>query len=304
MRIYFASDHAGFELRQFLMDAVREDFWGTAEVIDCGNGVLDEADDYPDFILPMAQKVTSDAGSFGIAIGGSGQGEAMVSNRVQGARAVVFYGGERGDEIIKLSRGHNNANILSIGARFVSEREALHAVLLWLHTPFTGEERHVRRIAKLSMAANNNELECFDKWNNVKKQTEEISKLNVYFRSGDIFFARLGKNIGFEQDGKGADFLRPILIVRKFSPRLFWGIALTTKDKKHPFYYSIGNIRGQKNIAIVNQMRLFDAKRLDYKAGSISQKSLDQLRAYINDVMCSNIKPPHLATGGEPIPAS
>jgi len=149
MRIYFASDHAGFELREFLMDEMREEFGSTAEIIDCGNGVFDEVDDYPDFILPMAQKVASDNGSFGIAIGGSGQGEAMVANRVLGARAAVFYAGDRGDEIIKLSRGHNNANILSIGARFVSESEALHATLLWLYTPFSGEERHMRRIAKL-----------------------------------------------------------------------------------------------------------------------------------------------------------
>ena len=147
MHIHIASDHAGFELKKTLVKFLREQ---GHNVQDMGADEFGAGDDYPDFILPMALKVAEDTGSFGIAIGGSGQGEAIVANRVPGICAAVWYGGERGDEIIRLSREHNDANVLSIGARFVSEEEAKHAVDLWLSTPFSGAERHVRRIKKIS----------------------------------------------------------------------------------------------------------------------------------------------------------
>ncbi len=144
MRIYLASDHAGFELKEALIPFLRE---RGHEVEDVGPTTFDPADDYPDYVLPMAAKVAQNKGSFGIGIGGSGQGEAMVANRVKGARAAVYYGGK--EEIIKLSREHNDANILSIGARFVSSEEAKKVVELWLGTPFSNEERHTRRLSKL-----------------------------------------------------------------------------------------------------------------------------------------------------------
>lgn len=144
MTIYLASDHAGYELKEALMPFLRERGY---EVEDSGPFTLDKADDYPDFILPMAAKVAQNKGSFGIAIGWSGQGEAMVANRFKGARAAVYYGSN--DEILKLSRAHNDANILSLGAGFVSAEAAKEAVLLWLSTPFSNEERHLRRIQKL-----------------------------------------------------------------------------------------------------------------------------------------------------------
>jgi ribose 5-phosphate isomerase B len=144
MKVFIASDHAGFELKESLTIFLRE---RGVEVEDCGAFELDPQDDYPDFILDMAAKVAQHKGSFGIGIGGSGQGEAMVANRVKGARAAVYYGSS--EEVLKLSREHNDANILSLGARFMTAEQARNAVALWLGTSFSGEERHARRINKL-----------------------------------------------------------------------------------------------------------------------------------------------------------
>ena len=118
MKIHLATDHAGLELKEkvklYLSDL-------NYEVIDHGAYEYDALDDYPDFIFPCANAVSNDPESKGIILGGSGQGEAMAANRVKGVRAAVFYNGP--DELIKLSRQHNNANILSLGARFMSEEE-------------------------------------------------------------------------------------------------------------------------------------------------------------------------------------
>jgi ribose 5-phosphate isomerase B len=103
-------------------------------------------DDYPDFIFPCAKAVAIDSESRGIILGGSGQGEAMAANRIKGARAAVFYNGPT--EIVKLSREHNNANILSLGARFMTENEIYDVIEMWLNKPFEGG-RHQRRIEKL-----------------------------------------------------------------------------------------------------------------------------------------------------------
>ena len=145
MKIYFASDHAGFELKEKLKEFLKEKGY---EVEGLGDFVYDEQDDYPDFILRAADAVAKDKGSKGIVLGGSGQGEAIAANKVKGIRAVVYYGGS--EDIIKLSRQHNDANILSLGARFLSEDEAKRAVELWLKTSFSEEERHKRRIQKIS----------------------------------------------------------------------------------------------------------------------------------------------------------
>ncbi|MDO8548186.1 MAG: RpiB/LacA/LacB family sugar-phosphate isomerase [bacterium] len=143
-KVFLASDHAGFELKEALMPFLTERGY---DVEDLGPFTLDPSDDYPDTIMPLALTIASDPSARGIAIGGSGQGEAVVCNRLHGVRAAVFYGGNK--DIIKLSREHNNANILSLGARFVSQGEAKQAVELWLQTDFSGEERHARRIQKL-----------------------------------------------------------------------------------------------------------------------------------------------------------
>lgn len=143
MTIHLATDHAGFLHKE----AVKEYLISVGmEVTDHGALELVESDDYPDFILPAAMAVAQDLESMGIIFGGSGQGEAMAANRVPGVRAALYYGGPA--DILTLSREHNNANILSIGAHFVSVEETLQAVQLWLGTSFSNDERHVRRLGK------------------------------------------------------------------------------------------------------------------------------------------------------------
>ena len=144
MTIYFATDHAGFELKNELLAYVRDELGFSVE--DCGAHELDPVDDYPTIVEKAARAVAEDPDARkAIVLGGSGQGEAMVANRVQGIRAAVYYGGNQ--DIIRLSREHNDANILSLGARFVSSEEARSVVALWLETAFSGEERHARRIS-------------------------------------------------------------------------------------------------------------------------------------------------------------
>lgn len=144
MEIYLASDHAGFALKHTLVEFLRAQ---GHMVSDMGPHELVPGDDYPDYIIPLAQKVAQHKGSFGIAIGKSGEGEAIAANRVPGARAAEYYGGTM--DVITLTRQHNDANILSLGAGFVGEEDAKQAVTLFLATPFSGEERHERRIEKL-----------------------------------------------------------------------------------------------------------------------------------------------------------
>ncbi len=145
MKIFIASDHAGFELKQALIPFLEN---LGHEVTDCGAKVLNPEDDYPEFISQAALGVFEDIeNARGIIIGGSGQGEAIVANRLPSIRAAVYYGGNL--DIVKLSREHNDANVLSLGARFVSVEEAQEAVKLWLETTFSGEERHTRRINQI-----------------------------------------------------------------------------------------------------------------------------------------------------------
>lgn len=154
--IHIGSDHAGFDLKGEIIRFLEKKEY---EVIDHGAYELDTEDDYPDFVLPVAVAVVEDSNSRGIILGGSGQGEAMVANRVQGIRATVFYGepAYSDESIINLSRQHNDANVLSIGARFVTEEEALEAIDMWLETAFSEDERHSRRIAKIDEIDSYNE---------------------------------------------------------------------------------------------------------------------------------------------------
>lgn len=145
MRVHLGTDHAGYELKESLKKML---IAGGYDVIDHGADSFDAGDDYPDFIIPAAQAVAMDLGSMGIILGGSGQGEAMAANRVPRVRAAVYYGGDT--KIVQMGREHNDANILSIGARFASQVEAENAVKIFLETPFSKDERHVRRINKFN----------------------------------------------------------------------------------------------------------------------------------------------------------
>lgn len=152
MKIFVSSDHAGFGLKAKLVPFLQELGY---EVIDKGAFDYNEDDDFPDFISAVAREVSMHPNEVkGIILGGSGEGEAMFANRFPCVRATVYYSNvtpivEGTDSIIKLSRDHNDANILSIGARFVSQDAAMSAVREWLETPFGGDERHKRRIAKM-----------------------------------------------------------------------------------------------------------------------------------------------------------
>ena len=148
MKIYLAADHAGFAHKEALKKALYEKQY---EVEDFGAHSLDVNDDYPVFIKKAASMLSRNPENRAVLFGGSGEGEAIAANRFPNVRAAVFYGGT--GEIVKLSREHNNANALSIGARFIVEKEALEAIFLWLSTPFSGEERHSRRIEQIDERA-------------------------------------------------------------------------------------------------------------------------------------------------------
>lgn len=151
MIIYLATDHAGFQLKE----AVRKFLLKKGYLVkDFGAFKFNPEDDYPDFVRKAAEAVSKCGPSTGsgqkcraVIFGGSGQGEAMVANRYKNVRAAVFYGGS--EKILKLSREHNDANILSLGARFLKEKEALAAVWLWLKVKFSEDPRHKRRIKKI-----------------------------------------------------------------------------------------------------------------------------------------------------------
>ena len=151
MKIFIGGDHAGFELKEKIKNFLIEHGY---QVEDKGAFSLNDNDDYPDFIIPVAKAVSLNENSFGIVLGGSGQGEQIVANKIDGIRAIEYYGGN--NEILKLGREHNNANILSLGARFLNEEEAIEAVKIFLNTIFKEEDRHERRIEKIKSIENTN----------------------------------------------------------------------------------------------------------------------------------------------------
>ena len=143
MRVYLGSDHAGFELKQHLVEHLTK---AGHDVVDVGPHRYDAEDDYPPYCLAAAAKVVADPGSLGIVIGGSGNGEQIAANKVPGVRAALAWNVETAE----LTRQHNDANVVGIGARMHSPEEATTIVDAFLGTEFSGEERHARRIAILA----------------------------------------------------------------------------------------------------------------------------------------------------------
>jgi mRNA-degrading endonuclease toxin of MazEF toxin-antitoxin module len=126
--------------------------------------------------------------------------------------------------------------------------------------------------------------EALDVWHPLKKKVDALEP-KVFFAEGEVFNTRLGANIGFEQDGKGEDFLRPVLVVSKLSKTTLLAVPLTTKAHTHMYRFCIGEVNGKKNYALLSQIRVVDARRLAYKMGSISKKTLQEVRKQIAAVV-------------------
>ncbi|WP_329132046.1 ribose-5-phosphate isomerase [Streptomyces sp. NBC_01476] len=143
MRVYLGSDHAGFEVKNHLVE------WLTANghtPVDCGPHLYDAGDDYPPYCLRAATRTVEDPGSLGIVIGGSGNGEQIAANKVTGVRAALAWS----EQTATLAREHNDANVLSIGARMHSQEDVVKFVEIFVTTPYSHEERHQRRIDMLA----------------------------------------------------------------------------------------------------------------------------------------------------------
>jgi ribose 5-phosphate isomerase B len=151
MRVYLGSDHAGFDLKARLAEWLTQ---AGHEPVDCGPSNYVPDDDYPVYVMRAAKKAVGDPDSLGIVIGGSGNGEQIASNKVRGIRAAIAWS----SETAKLARLHNNANVLSLGAREYSVEEAVSFAKVFVQTPFSGEPRHVRRLAMIAAYEETGEL--------------------------------------------------------------------------------------------------------------------------------------------------
>jgi ribose 5-phosphate isomerase B len=143
MRVFLGTDHAGFELKQHLMTVLAD---AGHDPVDCGAFAYDAEDDYPPFCFEVGERTVTEPGSLGVVIGGSGNGEQIAANKVPGVRAALAWN----RDTATLARQHNDANVVSIGARQHTAEEAAELVLLFLQTPFSGEARHQRRIDLVS----------------------------------------------------------------------------------------------------------------------------------------------------------
>jgi ribose 5-phosphate isomerase B len=143
VRIHISSDHAGFATKTRVIARLRE---LGHEPIDCGPSSFDPEDDYPPYVIDAAERTVATPGTLGIVIGGSGNGEAIAANKVPGVRCALAFS----DETARLGREHNDANVLSLGARVVSEDDALRFAEIFVATPFSAAARHQRRIDMLT----------------------------------------------------------------------------------------------------------------------------------------------------------
>lgn len=142
MRVHIGTDHAAFELKTHLVNALRQ---LGHDVVDHGALEYDADDDYPTFIIPVAEGVAADPEALGVVLGGSGNGENIAANKVKGVRSVLAYN----TDTARLGREHNNANVVALGGRMASPEESLAIVTTFLAAHFSGEERHARRVAML-----------------------------------------------------------------------------------------------------------------------------------------------------------
>jgi ribose 5-phosphate isomerase B len=143
VRVYLGSDHAGFELKSAVAEAAAA---AGHEVTDCGPPSYQPGDDYPPYVMAAAAAAAADPGSIAIVIGGSGNGEQIASNKIHGIRAALAWN----EETARLARQHNDANVLSLGARMHPVPDAVRFALVFLETPFSGDPRHQRRIDEIS----------------------------------------------------------------------------------------------------------------------------------------------------------
>jgi len=151
MRLHIGSDHAGYELKVHLVAHLSE---AGHEIVDHGSLEYHDGDDYLPYCLHAASAVTRDPASLGIVIGGSGNGEQMSANKVTGIRSALIWS----DETARLAREHNDANVAAVGARMHSTETAIRLIDIFLNTPFSGDERHVRRIDMLRAYESSGEL--------------------------------------------------------------------------------------------------------------------------------------------------
>ena len=143
MRVYLGSDHAGYELKTRLVEWLAS---AGHEPVDCGPSSYVADDDYPVYVMRAAQGVIGNPGSLGIVIGGSGNGEQIAANKVPGIRAALAWT----TETAQLSRQHNDANVLSLGARMYPVADAVGFAKVFIETPFSGQARHARRLAEIA----------------------------------------------------------------------------------------------------------------------------------------------------------
>lgn len=151
MRVYLGSDHAGYELKMHLANHLAKQGY---EVVDVGPHAFDPDDDYPAFCLHTGARVVADPGSFGVVIGGSGNGEQIAANKVVGVRAALAWN----VETAQLAREHNDANVMGVGARQHTLDEATAIVEAFVTTPFSRGGRHVRRIEQIGAYERSGEL--------------------------------------------------------------------------------------------------------------------------------------------------
>ncbi|HWG63941.1 MAG TPA: ribose-5-phosphate isomerase [Streptosporangiaceae bacterium] len=143
MRVYLGSDHAGLELKTAIIEWLGD---AGHQAVDCGPATYDPQDDYPVYVMRAASSVAADAESLGIVIGGSGNGEQIAANKVRGIRAALAWS----DETARLARLHNDANVLSLGARMHATADAVGFARVFLETAFSGEPRHARRLQMIT----------------------------------------------------------------------------------------------------------------------------------------------------------